>query len=270
MRSVASLSAVVLLVASVAAACTSGGASGSGLTGKTWALTAITEKTPAFQGVIPAADAGRYTIAFAADGTVSGKADCNQFTGTYKTSGSNGLTIALGAMTMAFCPDGEFANLYVHALSNTASYAITGETLTLTLTDGGTLSFNSTGGASAAPSAAASAQASAAASAEAGASPPADLVGKTWKLTAVTETVPAFQGVVPGADQAKYTITFQADGTFSAQADCNMVSGTYAMCPPGSLGDLFVAGLGQAKSFAVAGNQLTLTLEGEGTLTFTT
>ena len=53
------------------------------------------------------------------------------------------------------------------------------------------------------------------------------LTGKTWQLTAITEKVPAFQGVVPAADQANYTIEFKSDGTFNAKADCNQLSGTY-------------------------------------------
>ena len=39
------------------------------------------------------------------------------------------------------------------------------------------------------------------------------LTGKNWQLTAITEKVPAFQGVVPPADQTKYVITFNTDGT---------------------------------------------------------
>ena len=39
------------------------------------------------------------------------------------------------------------------------------------------------------------------------------LTGKTWQLTAITEVVPAFQGVVPEADQTNYTITFNTDGS---------------------------------------------------------
>ena len=75
--------------------------------------------------------------------------------------------------------------------------------------------------------------ASAASSAAAGGG--ADLTGKTWKLTAITEKVPAFQGVVPAADQANYTIEFKADGTFAAKADCNQLSGTYTTTPTGGL-----------------------------------
>jgi hypothetical protein len=133
-----------------------------------------------------------------------------------------------------------------------------------------------------------SARSRAVASLAPGASPPAELLGKTWKLTAITELTPAFQGVVPTAEQANYTIEFQADGTFDAKADCNQVAGTYevhrggsepgppgpgggsisilpgpsplAACSPGSLADLFVIGLGNASSYAIAANQLTLRL----------
>ena len=115
------------------------------------------------------------------------------------------------------------------------------------------------------------------------------LTGKTWQLTAITEKVPAFQGVVPDPEQANYTIEFLADGTFTAKADCNNVSGTYttadpsapsgdiqivpgpstaAACPDGSLGDLFVLGLGNAASYAITDGGLTITLANQGTLTF--
>ena len=73
----------VATIAMIAAACSGGG----GLTGKTWQLTAITEKVPAFQGVVPAADQANYTITFEPNGTFSAKADCNQLSGDYTTTG---------------------------------------------------------------------------------------------------------------------------------------------------------------------------------------
>ena len=36
--------------------------------------------------------------------------------------------------------------------------------------------------------------------------------------------------------RASYTITFTADGKFSAQADCNPVTGTYTDAQPGDSG----------------------------------
>ena len=123
--------------------------------------------------------------------------------------------------------------------------------------------------------------ASAAASAAAG----GGLTGKNWQLTALTTKVPAFQGVVPAADQAKYTIEFKTDGTFASKADCNQVSGSYtstpaggltitpgpstmAACPEGSLGGPYVAALSLAKSYAITNAELMITLSDEGTLQY--
>lgn len=123
------------------------------------------------------------------------------------------------------------------------------------------------------------------ASASAGASAGSDLTGKNWQLSALTTKVPAFQGVVPAADQSKYTIEFKTDGTFASKADCNQVAGTYtatssggltivpgpstlAACPEGSLGPQYVAALALAKSYAIANNELMITLSDEGTLQY--
>jgi heat shock protein HslJ len=113
----------------------------------------------------------------------------------------------------------------------------------------------------------------------------AALTGKTWQLTAITELVPAFQGVVPAADQPNYTIEFKSDGTFNAKADCNTTSGTYTTtssggltiapgpttlvaCPEGSLSPQYITALGNSASYAVANSQLTITLEDGGTLVY--
>jgi heat shock protein HslJ len=131
------LLALVIGVAVIVAACSGGG----GLTGKTWQLTAITETVPAFQGVVPPADQPNYTIEFKSDNTFSAKADCNQLAGTYTTTGSNGLAIVPGPMTLAACPEGSLSDKYVAALGKAASYAVANNQLTITLTDGGTLVF---------------------------------------------------------------------------------------------------------------------------------
>ena len=174
------------------------------------------------------------------------------------------------------CPEGEFGVLYVAALGDAESYAIAGSDLTITKVDGGTLQF--TAGTAASP--------------EAGVTPApaepvdaAELVGQEWQLVAVTQQVPAFQGVVPPADQSRYTITFADDGTFSAQVDCNQLAGTYtasadgsmtisagpmtmAMCPEGSLGDLYLVALANASGWAVEAGVLNLTLDDGGTMEF--
>jgi heat shock protein HslJ len=129
--------ALAVGIAAILAACSGG----SSLTGKTWQLTAITEKVPAFQGVVPAADQPNYTIEFKSDGTFNAKADCNQLSGSYTTTSSGGLTIVLGPSTLAACPEGSLAPQYVAALGQAASYAIASDQLTITLTDGGTLVY---------------------------------------------------------------------------------------------------------------------------------
>jgi heat shock protein HslJ len=134
------LTALLLALAAVSAAC-SGSGSGSGLTGKVWQLTAITEKVPAFQGVVPEADQANYTIEFKTDGTFSAKVDCNQASGQYTTTSTGGMTITPGPMTLAACPEGSMGDQYIAGLSNAASYAIANSQLTITLKDEGTLVF---------------------------------------------------------------------------------------------------------------------------------
>jgi len=305
------LTLIALAIGATAILAACGGSSSSALTGKNWQLTAITEKVPAFQGVIPPADQTKYVITFNTDGTFTGTADCNQIAGTYKTSGSSGLTITPGISTMAMCPDGSFDTLFVHGLGRAKSYAIANDTLTITLTDDGTMTFvvgvaaGSTPAATAAPTAkptaaptakptaAPTAKPTAAPTAAPGAtpapSPAAGLTGKAWQLTAITEKTPAFQGVVPADQQANYTIEFTTDGTFSAKADCNNLSGTFttadpttatgdltlvlgpatlAACADGSYSDLYIVALSNTASYAIANSQLTITLKDQGTLTF--
>ncbi len=308
----------------ILAACSSSDT--SALTGKLWQLTAITEKVPAFQGVIPPADQSKYQVTFNTDGTFNGTADCNQIAGTYKTSGSNKITITPGISTMALCPDGSFDTLFVHGLSQAATWAIGADGLTITLTNDGTMTFvEAKAGASASAAASANPAASATAkptatptakptptptaaptptptpapgataapspppSATPAPSPVTGLIGKPWQLTAITEKVPAFQAVVPADQQANYTIEFKADGTFSAKADCNTLSGTYTTvdptaatgdlalvvgptsliaCADGSYSDLYIVALTNTASYAIADGQLTITLKDEGTLVY--
>ena len=115
------------------------------------------------------------------------------------------------------------------------------------------------------------------------------LLGKDWQLTAITIAEPPFQGAVAIEQQPNYTVTFNPDTTFSAKADCNILSGTYTTpdataasgtltltpgpativaCPPGSLSGLYMDALGQAASYSIAENLLTITLIDGGTLQY--
>jgi heat shock protein HslJ len=121
--------------------------------------------------------------------------------------------------------------------------------------------------------------------------PPASqgLLAYSWQLASISEQNPAFQGEIPADQRSKYTLEFAPDGTFSALADCNTVTGTYTTadsgaasgsltitpgagtaqaCPDGSFGDLYTYGLGNVTSYAIANGTLTLTLLDDGQLIF--
>jgi heat shock protein HslJ len=103
--------------------------------------------------------------------------------------------------------------------------------------------------------------------------------GTPWLWTGSTIT-----GAESIPDPSKYTITLSTDGTFSAQVDCNQVSGTFtvtdygdvnikpgpstrAQCPEPSLADIFLAGLSGATKYQMAADGLVLTGP-DGSMTF--
>jgi heat shock protein HslJ len=130
---VAALLATMLVVAG----CNLLGGGGS-LTGKAWQWSASTTTAPASQSVVP--DPSSYTIEFKGDGTFEAKADCNQVSGNYTTSGSS-LTIVPGPSTLVACADDSLADLYLAGLAATQSYAIVSDQLVLTTSDG-TMTFD--------------------------------------------------------------------------------------------------------------------------------
>lgn len=129
---------------------------------------------------------------------------------------------------------------------------------------------SSDGGASAAPTAAAAG---------------GDITG-TWQLVATTTTKPASQGVVPAADQDRYVITFNEDGSTEIQADCNRIRGDYetttdggltitlgpstlVACPEDSLGPQFADSLAKAETYTADGDRLVINDSDGGTLELT-
>ena len=114
------------------------------LTGATWELASIRSEQPPFEIEVPEDQRASYTLEFATDGTASAQVDCNVLAGTYAigdpaaTSGE--LTLSGGASTLAMCPEGSLADVYVSALAGVTGYAVAEGTLTLEGT-GGTLVF---------------------------------------------------------------------------------------------------------------------------------
>ncbi len=82
-----------------------------------------------------------YWVIFKADGSLSFQADCNSGSGSYTTDGSS-ITVALGAITRAFCGEDSLSEQFLANLSAAAIYTIEGDQLMLDLfADGGQMFF---------------------------------------------------------------------------------------------------------------------------------
>ena len=83
------------------------------ITNIVWQWTSVTTKPTGETTTV--AKPQDYTITFRTDGTLSGKADCNTFSGTY--SQASGFSITIGATTMAACAEGSLGQQYLELLS---------------------------------------------------------------------------------------------------------------------------------------------------------
>ncbi len=76
-------------------------------------------------------DAENYTITFAADGSLSGKGDCNNFAGTF-TQNVHQLKVADNLVsTRMMCPDQQREDRFLKMLTQTDAYSIDGMRLML-------------------------------------------------------------------------------------------------------------------------------------------
>ncbi len=82
-----------------------------------WQWVSATNKTTGV--VTTVTNPENYSITFNTDGTLVGKADCNNFNGTY--SQENGFSIKIGASTMAYCGDTSLDQQYLELLANVAA-----------------------------------------------------------------------------------------------------------------------------------------------------
>jgi heat shock protein HslJ len=170
-----------------------------GLPGTSWEVTMYNNGKEAVVGMI--ADS-KVTLNFGADGQVSGNAGCNNYSGSYETSGA-ALKVGPLASTMMACdkPAGvmEQEQQYLAALQNAATYEIAGDTLTIRDADGATQVL-------------------------AKVSVPVGLPGSAWTVTMYNNGKEAVVGMI--AD-SKVTLNFGADGQVSGNAGCNNYSGGY-------------------------------------------
>ena len=88
-----------------------------------WSLTS-------FPGAGPIAEPSRYTVQFAADGSVYVGADCNRAAGVW-SGGDGAIDITVTLSTLALCPEDSLGDAFVRALDAATGYTVSGGTLTL-------------------------------------------------------------------------------------------------------------------------------------------
>ena len=104
-------------------ACSSGDDDADSITDKEWQWELVKDQ-PAGE-TTTVADPENYTLVFRDDGTFSGKADCNQISGTYTQEG--GFFLTLGPSTMAFCGEDSLDQLYLDLLNNVVAGGLAGD-----------------------------------------------------------------------------------------------------------------------------------------------
>jgi heat shock protein HslJ len=172
-----------------------------------WQWTSVTNKPTGETTTV--AKPQDYTITFRDDGTLSGKADCNTFTGTYSQDG--GFTITVVPDVMAACGGDSLDQQYLVLLEDIVAGGPDGAGGLALETAGGEQRMLFKNGGPAASTAPA----------------PSDTITNiVWQWTSVT-TKPTGETTTV-AEPQNYTITFRDDGTLSGKADCNNFTGTYA------------------------------------------
>lgn len=109
----------------------------AGLAGTTWTATGVNNGK---QGVESNAQTGLATATFGADGTISGSAGCNTYSGSYTETGDGGLTISPLATTRKACEDAlmTLESQFLAAMGAVTTYSIAADQLTLR-DDGGAM-----------------------------------------------------------------------------------------------------------------------------------
>jgi heat shock protein HslJ len=208
---------------------------------QSWRVTAIDYNTYAMPAPI--------TAKFA-DGKITGTTGLNEFAGTYKLEGANGIVVTVDTTTKKTSSgeDQALESQFLEALRSSKSLAVDGASLTLRSGTGLVLlSFE--------------------------ADLPTPLVGTTWKMLSYSD---GRGGLAAPIDSSAVTVVFEGDGTISGSAGLAAYHGKYAAsgtnlkftspltqqeqgAPNLAVQDsAFLGALQQAVSFTIEGKRLTL------------
>jgi heat shock protein HslJ len=107
--------------------------------GTAWRLVEILSMD---DSVFTPSDRSHYTLAFAADGSATLRADCNRGTGTWSSQGPNQLQFGPIASTRAMCPPGSLSARYLAQFEWVRSYVTRdGHLFLATMADGAIIEF---------------------------------------------------------------------------------------------------------------------------------
>lgn len=149
-------------------------------------------------------DSGKYTVAFAPDGGVSARIDCNRGRGTWKSSGGNDLEFGPLGLTRMMCPTAALNDRIARDWDSVRSYTLRDGHLLLSLADGGTYEFRPEGAAVASGGAAA-------------------LEDTYWKLTRV-----GGMAVSAASETREPHLVFSSEThRVSGMGGCNRIMGSY-------------------------------------------
>ena len=204
-----------------------------------------------------------YTLIFNDDGSFNAQLDCNNSNGRYATDNPGSIFMELGPTTAAFCGESSLDSQMTMMFGPAQSYSFEedGNVLVFAWVAGGPIDYFRNAAAPAAID--------------------ANLVGKTWQWNGLTSSVLDMTVKTP----ANYLITFNEDGAANIQADCNLVQASYtavggsltiqmgpttlALCPDGSLADLYLLGLETTTSYTIQGSALALNVgQNDGVMLF--
>lgn len=193
------LAAALTAVALASAGCSSGSGTddSKALEGKVWKATSI-----AGVATMSAQKGTEVTAEFSA-GKVSGSGGVNRYTATYTTASGGKITISQAAATLMAGPPAAMAQeqAYFAALAKAATFAVTGDSLTLNDAQGKTILVYT-------------------------AVQPTSLTGTEWDATAYNNGKNALQSL---AASSSITAKFGTDGSLAGNASINEYSTKYTV-----------------------------------------